>query len=111
MFSEEQVIDPSGKHHKDDILWTEVIGVRYNKVAGVRYTPRSTLVYPKLGTTDSMGVGLFRQTLYPCSTIFGQSGREGVGDCCAKGHRIEGAESVDTAFEVVWKGAGVCDCC
>ena len=59
------------------------------------------------GTLDSVRSGPYGSIFRPDNFVFGQSG---AGNNWAKGHYTEGAELVDSVFDVISKEAESCDC-
>jgi len=104
---DEHGIDATGRYAGDSDLQLERINVYYNEASGGRFVPRAVLMDLEPGTMDSLRSGPFGQIFRPDNFVFGQSG---AGNNWAKGHYTEGAELIDSVFDVVRKEAENCDC-
>jgi len=71
-------------------------------ILGGKYVPRAVLVDLEPGSMDMVRSGPYGRIFRPDNFVFGQSG---AGNNWAKGHYAEGAELMDTVFDVIR-----CDC-
>lgn len=68
------------------------------KLLGGKYVPRAVLVDLEPGSMDMVRSGPYGKLFRPDNFIFGQSG---AGNNWAKGHYAEGAELMDSVFDVI----------
>merc|ERR1712025_1161055 len=105
VISDEHGIDPTGTYQGDSDLQLDRINVFYNEANGGKYVPRAVLVDLEPGTMDSVRSSAYGKIFRPDNFVYGQSG---AGNNWAKGHYTEGAELVDSVFDVVRKEAESC---
>ncbi|KAH8045383.1 hypothetical protein JL722_14280 [Aureococcus anophagefferens] len=103
VISDEHGVDPTGTYHGDSDLQLERINVYYNEATGGRYVPRAILMDLEPGTMDSVRAGPFGQLFRPDNFVFGQTG---AGNNWAKGHYTEGAELIDSGFQLTHSMGG-----
>ncbi|OIR57557.1 MAG: tubulin beta chain [Amphiamblys sp. WSBS2006] len=107
VISEEHGIDTNGMFIGDDPMLLERADVYYTEASNKKYVPRSILVDLEPGTMDAVKSGPFGGLFRPDNFVFGSSG---AGNNWAKGHYTEGAELVESVFDVVRKESEQCDC-
>ncbi|XP_022177811.1 tubulin beta chain-like [Myzus persicae] len=107
VISDEHGIDATGTYKGDSDLQLERINVFYTEALGGKYVPRAVLVDLEPGSMDMVRSGEYGQLFRPDNFIFGQSG---AGNNWAKGHYAEGAELMDSVFDVIRKEVEACDC-
>eukprot|EP00917_Polyrhabdina_sp_WS-2016_P005581 GHVP01012477.1.p1 GENE.GHVP01012477.1~~GHVP01012477.1.p1 ORF type:complete len:441 (+),score=97.00 GHVP01012477.1:50-1324(+) len=107
VISEEHGVNSNGIYEGDSDLQLERINVYYNEAYNKKYVPRSILIDLEPGTMDAVKSGPFGGLFRPDNFIFGSSG---AGNNWAKGHYTEGAELIESVFDVVRKEAELCDC-
>lgn len=95
-----------GESSSDDVL-LEKINVYYNELEGGKYVPRAILVDLEPAVLDSVQNSEYGKIFRPDNFVSGQSG---AGNNWAKGHYTEGAELVDSVFDVIRKEAEGVDC-
>ncbi|XP_026820238.1 tubulin beta chain-like isoform X2 [Rhopalosiphum maidis] len=113
VISDEHGIDPTGTYQGSSDLQLERINVYYTEAlgktreSGGKYVPRAVLVDLEPGSLDTVRSGPYGQLFRPDNFVFGQSG---AGNNWAKGHYAEGAELMDSVFDVIRKEVEDCDC-
>ncbi|CAH1732479.1 unnamed protein product [Aphis gossypii] len=107
VISDEHGIDSTGTYQGDSDLQLERINVYYTEALGGKYVPRAVLVDLEPGSMDMVRSGPYGKLFRPDNFIFGQSG---AGNNWAKGHYAEGAELMDSVFDVIRKEVEACDC-
>ncbi|XP_026820237.1 tubulin beta chain-like isoform X1 [Rhopalosiphum maidis] len=107
VISDEHGIDPTGTYQGSSDLQLERINVYYTEALGGKYVPRAVLVDLEPGSLDTVRSGPYGQLFRPDNFVFGQSG---AGNNWAKGHYAEGAELMDSVFDVIRKEVEDCDC-
>ncbi|XP_003245543.1 tubulin beta chain [Acyrthosiphon pisum] len=107
VISDEHGIDATGTYRGDSDLQLERINVFYTEALGGKYVPRAVLVDLEPGSMDTVRSGAYGQLFRPDNFVFGQSG---AGNNWAKGHYAEGAELMDSVFDVIRKEVEDCDC-
>lgn len=133
IISDEHGIDPTGAYCGDNDLQLERINVYYSEVNGKKYVPRSIMVDLEPGPIDSVRMSTYGRLFRPDNFIYSQSGAGKLcsihsfscadissagnnysiyqlGNNWAKGHYTEGAELVESIFDVIRKEAEDCDC-
>jgi tubulin beta len=106
IISDEHGIDPDGAYHGDSDLQLERINVYYDEPSRGKYVPRTIFVDLEPGPIDSVRAGHFGQLFRPDNLVFGTSG---AGKNWAKGYHTEGAELMESLFDVVRLEAEGCD--
>jgi len=107
VISEEHGLDKSGFYKGDSDLQLERIGVYYSEASDGKYVPRSILVDLEPGVLDGIKAGPMGSLFRPDDYVNAQSG---AGNNWAKGHYTEGAELVESVFDVVRKEVESTDC-
>jgi len=107
VISEEHGLDKSGFYKGDSDLQLERIGVYYSEASDGKYVPRSILVDLEPGVLDGIKAGPMGSLFRPDNYVNAQSG---AGNNWAKGHYTEGAELVESVFDVVRKEVESTDC-
>ncbi|XP_060845061.1 tubulin beta chain-like [Rhopalosiphum padi] len=107
VISDEHGVDPTGTYKGSSDLQLERINVYYTEALGGKYVPRAVLVDLEPGSLDTVRSGPYGQLFRPDNFVFGQSG---AGNNWAKGHYAEGAELMDSVFDVIRKEVEDCDC-
>lgn len=106
----------------------------YSEVNGTKFVPRSIMVDLEPGPIDSVRMSPYGRLFRPDNFVYGQSGAGepislrvshicrcafgiqsfvsfvSLGNNWAKGHYTEGAELIDSVFDVIRKEAENCDC-
>jgi tubulin beta len=101
----EHGIDPNGTYDGDSDQQLERINVFFNKATGGRYIPRAVLVDLEPNALDTLRAGVYGKMFRLDNFIFGQSG---AGNIWAKGYHTEGAELIDSLFNVIRREAEEC---
>eukprot|EP00102_Acyrthosiphon_pisum_P012307 XP_008181404.1 PREDICTED: tubulin beta-4B chain-like [Acyrthosiphon pisum] len=104
VISDEHGIDATGTYRGDSDLQLERINVFYTEALGGKYVPRAVLVDLEPGSMDTVRSGAYGQLFRPDNFVFGQSG---AGNNWAKGHYAEGAELMDSVFDVIRYAIGL----
>jgi len=107
VISEEHGLDKSGFYKGDSDLQLERIGVYYSEASDGKYVPRSILVDLEPGVLDGIKAGPMGSLFRPDNYFNAQSG---AGNNWSKGHYTEGAELVESVFDVVRKEVESTDC-
>ncbi|KAL4135534.1 hypothetical protein QTP88_007140 [Uroleucon formosanum] len=107
MISDEHGIDATGTYGGDSDLQLERINVFYTEAFDGKYVPRAVLVDLEPGSIDTVRSGPYGQLFRPDNFVFGQSG---AGNNWAKGHYAEGAELMESVFDVIRSEVESCDC-
>ncbi|XP_015377478.1 PREDICTED: tubulin beta-4B chain-like, partial [Diuraphis noxia] len=98
VISDEHGIDSTGIYKGDSNLQLERINVFYTEAFAGKYVPRAVLVDLEPGSIDMVRSGKYGNLFRPDNFVFGQSG---AGNNWAKGHYSEGAELMDSVFDVI----------
>jgi tubulin beta len=107
VIADEHGIHPDGVYRGDSPLQLERTNVYFNEAGNGNYVPRSIMVDLEPGTMDAIRSSPYGQIFRPDNFIFGQSG---AGNNWAKGHYTEGAEIIESVFDVVRRETESCDC-
>jgi len=109
MLLAEHGLDNNGSYTGNDPLQTARAGVYFDQVdtsGEARYVPRSVQVDLEAGVCNKLQSGPLGKLFRPDTFITAQSG---AGNNWAKGYYTEGAELVDSVFDVIRKQAEGCD--
>ncbi|KAK3726416.1 hypothetical protein QZH41_019665, partial [Actinostola sp. cb2023] len=104
----EHGIDPTGSYHGNSDLQLERIDVYFREAStGNRYVPRSIMVDLEPSTMDAVRGGVLGGLFRPDNFIFGNCG---AANNWAKGYYSEGAELIESFFDVMRRETESCDC-
>ncbi|CAL8101919.1 unnamed protein product [Calicophoron daubneyi] len=107
LVTQEHGIDATGQYVGNDPLQLQRSSVYFNEASGNKYVPRALLVDLEPGVLDNIRAGKYGGLFRPDNYISGQSG---AANNWAKGHYTEGAELVESVFDVLRREAEQCEC-
>eukprot|EP01084_Bolivina_argentea_P197956 339108_1 len=107
VISHEHGINPSGSYTGDSDLQLKRIDVYYNESIVNRYIPHAIFMDLEPGAIDSIKAGSFGKLFRADNMIFSQYG---ASNNWAKGFYTEGAELIESAFDIIRKEIESCDC-